>query len=84
MQPHVIIGHHPELGIVAADCSKSAAVVGLLERLGFIAVPRKAVYVLREVDRNPTARTRSAVARLRDEGLKVQTDWLYDPLRHYA
>ncbi|MFG3255288.1 hypothetical protein [Streptomyces sp. NPDC048172] len=76
--PHITIGHHPHVGVVAAPSHDHHVTDHLLHRVGFERLDDGALYVLAEPDRDPVRRTQLAVQSLRAAHQSVSADAAYD------
>ncbi|MFF8990874.1 hypothetical protein ACF09H_13185 [Streptomyces sp. NPDC014983] len=78
--PHIVIGHHPDLGIVASNRHNTAVIDHVLRRVGFEPVPgRRQLYALAEPERDGIRRTRQAVQSLRIVRYQVAVDAHFEP-----
>ncbi|MFE5734837.1 hypothetical protein ACFQ7A_28500 [Streptomyces sp. NPDC056528] len=79
--PDVVVGHHPDYGIVAANPKNLPASTWMLERLDFHPVPgAPTLYALADPQHDGAGRTARAVTLLRNSGLQVDVDAAFDPL----
>ncbi|MFD5565083.1 hypothetical protein [Kitasatospora griseola] len=73
--PDVVIGRHPDHGIVAALPAQSAAAQWFLERLDFQRVPgHPTLFALTDQHREPVDRTAWAVKAFHGAGFRIDTD----------
>ncbi|MFD9053321.1 hypothetical protein [Streptomyces zaomyceticus] len=78
-EPHIVIGHHPELGVVAKDSGTSSVASQVLTTTGFMMLAgQRQLYRFAAAEPTP-GRIRTAVSRLRAAGFRVHTDAIYDP-----
>ncbi|MFD1660211.1 hypothetical protein ACFSL4_18905 [Streptomyces caeni] len=78
--PHIVIGRHPDLGIVAANRHNTPVIDHVLRRVGFEPVPgRRQLYALAEPDRDGIRRARQAVQSLRIVRYQVAVDADLEP-----
>ncbi|MFF7262202.1 hypothetical protein ACFZCL_18215 [Streptomyces sp. NPDC008159] len=78
--PHIVIGHHPDLGIVASNRHNTPVIDHVLRRVGFEPVPgRRQLYALAEPERDGIRRTRQAVQSLRIVRYQVAVDADFEP-----
>ncbi|MFF7393201.1 hypothetical protein ACFZAE_32770 [Streptomyces scabiei] len=78
--PHIVIGHHPDLGIVASNRHNTPVIDHVLRRVGFEPVPgRRQLYALAEPERDGIRRTRQAVQSLRIVRYQVAVDAAFEP-----
>ncbi|MDT3395337.1 hypothetical protein RKE29_01510 [Streptomyces sp. B1866] len=77
--PHIVIGRHPDLGIVAANRHRTAVIDHVLRRAGFQPAPGRDLYALTEPDRDGARRTGHAVRTLRSVGYRVAADLAFEP-----
>ncbi|WP_326692349.1 MULTISPECIES: hypothetical protein [unclassified Streptomyces] len=76
--PHIIIGHHPDAGVVAVPSHDRHVTDHLLRRVGFEPLPDSRLYALTEPGRDPVRRTQLAVQSLRAARQNVHADAAYD------
>lgn len=77
--PHIVIGRHSDLGIVAANRHNTPVIDHVLRRVGFQPVPgRRQLYALAEPERDGIRRTRQAVQTLRIVRYRVVTDAVFE------
>ncbi|MFG3253316.1 hypothetical protein [Streptomyces sp. NPDC048172] len=76
--PHITIGHHPQVGVVAAPSRDHHVTDHLLRRLGFERLDDSDLYVLADPARDPVRRTQLAVQALRAARQSVSADAAYD------
>ncbi|MEV7121220.1 hypothetical protein [Kitasatospora griseola] len=73
--PDVVIGRHPDHGIVAALPAQSAAAQWFLERLDFQRIPgHPTLFALTDQHRDPADRTAWAVKAFHGAGFRIDTD----------
>ncbi len=78
--PDVVVGHHPDYGIVAANPKDLPASTWMLERLDFRPVPGElTLYALTDPQRDGADRAARAVTLLRNADLRVDVDAAFDP-----
>lgn len=78
--PHILIGRHPDLGVMAINRHNNAVIDHVLRRVGFEpAVGRRQLYTLTEPDHDPMRRARQAVKSLRNGPYEVATDAEFEP-----
>ncbi|WP_432063492.1 hypothetical protein [Streptomyces sp. S1] len=78
--PDVVVGHHPDYGIVAANPKDLPASTWMLERLDFHPVPGEpALYALADPQHDGAGRAARAVTLLRNADLRVDVDAAFDP-----
>jgi hypothetical protein len=78
--PHIVIGRHPDLGIVAANRHNTPVIDHVLRRVGFHPIPgRRQLYALAEPDRDGIRRARQAVQSLRIVRYQVAADAAFEP-----
>ncbi|MFJ5875309.1 hypothetical protein ACIQD1_11370 [Streptomyces sp. NPDC093088] len=78
--PDVVVGHHPDYGIVAANPNNLPASTWMLERLDFHPVPGEpTLYALADPQRDSADRAARAVTLLRNADLRVDVDAAFDP-----
>ncbi|MDX6350380.1 MAG: hypothetical protein QOF84_5170 [Streptomyces sp.] len=78
--PHIVIGRHPDLGIVAANRHDTPVIDHVLRRVGFHPVPgRRQLYALAEPERDGIRRARQAVQSLRIVRYQVAADAAFEP-----
>ncbi|MFE2426864.1 hypothetical protein ACFXJ5_08935 [Streptomyces sp. NPDC059373] len=78
--PHIVIGRHPELGIVAANRHNTPVIDHVLRRVGFHPIPgRRQLYALAEPERDGIRRARQAVQSLRIVRYQVAADAVFEP-----
>ncbi|MFC9331983.1 hypothetical protein [Kitasatospora sp. NPDC057015] len=76
----VVVGTHPEHGIVATNHSGDPAAAKLLAQHGFYRTPgHPSLFALTKQDRDGVRRAADAVANLRSVGLSVTADLPYEP-----
>ncbi|MFE1439176.1 hypothetical protein [Streptomyces sp. NPDC058739] len=76
----VTVGRHPDYGIVAANPKNLAAGTWMLERLDFRPVlGEPTLYALTDQQRDGQGRATRAVALLRNAGLRVDTNAVFNP-----
>ncbi|MFC8720646.1 hypothetical protein [Kitasatospora sp. NPDC057198] len=74
-QPEVVLGHHPDHGVVAALPTRSAAAAWMLERLEFRRIAdHPHLYALTEQHRDAPDRLRWAIKVLDGAGYAVHSD----------
>jgi hypothetical protein len=78
--PDVIVGHHPDYGIVATTPTPFAAGRWMLDRLGFRPLADNPdLFILDDQERDGPDRATRAVALLRTAGYRVDADIALDP-----
>ncbi|MFI5801114.1 hypothetical protein [Streptomyces sp. NPDC051677] len=78
--PDVIVGRHPDFGIVAANPKQLTASAWMLKRFDFHPVPdHPTLYALANQQRDGHGRATRAVALLRKAGYRVDVDAAFDP-----
>ncbi len=79
-RPDVVVGHHPEYGIVAANPKQLPATKWMLHRLGFRPVPdHPTLHALDDQHRDSQDRATRAVASLTKAGYQVEADAAFGP-----
>ncbi|WP_433549120.1 hypothetical protein ACQPZG_31710 [Streptomyces sp. CA-294286] len=80
--PHLYIGTHPTYGFVAASGRPLTEHLKtwLLERVMFEPVPGTDLHRLTEPSQDGIRRARQAVSDIRNLGIRVQADYVLDPL----
>ncbi|MYQ47582.1 hypothetical protein GTW40_21450 [Streptomyces sp. SID4985] len=78
--PDVVVGRHPDYGIVATNPKQLPASTWMLNRLDFHPVPgHDSLYALSDQHRDGQGRAAQAVALLRRSGYQVDVDVALDP-----
>ncbi|MYV66779.1 hypothetical protein GT043_12695, partial [Streptomyces sp. SID2131] len=79
-RPDVVVGHHPDYGIVATNPKNLPASTWMLERLDFHPVPGEpTLYALADPQRDGAGRTARAVTLLRNADFRVDVGAAFDP-----